>query len=128
MSRIANLATVERIAVLFTVGVGWTVSVRQLLYDGWIPGGGTGWLLAFCVVATLGAVTALFAQTRGNHGWAALALLLVTASPAVFAYVLNVLVLALAAVELGLGLEQRFRGRRAAGHQGNRPLGANLHK
>lgn len=48
-------------------------------------------MLTLCVVATLGAVAFFIAQPRGNHGWAPLALLLVTVSPTVFAYLLNFL-------------------------------------
>jgi hypothetical protein len=90
------------IASVLAVGVvllGWTVCIDQLATDGWTSGGGMAWLLALAALATIGAVTVTRALLAGRHGWAAIGLVFTAASPTVFLYPLNVLLLILAIIE-----------------------------
>jgi hypothetical protein len=94
------MAQVEALVALTTVAAGWLVFADQLRSDGWIAGGGTGWLLAAAVLATSGAAIAVTARRSGHHAWTATGLALVALSPTVFAYVLNLAVIVLAVYEV----------------------------
>lgn len=99
MSRDGSLYLAERVLAAAAVVVGWAVALDQLIRDGWGAGGGTGWLVLFALIASAGLVVLLI-TARDAHGMRALALAAVAVSPTVFAYVLNVVVVALALIEL----------------------------
>lgn len=85
-----------------TVLVGWVAALQQLLDEGWIAGGGTGWLLGAALLATTAAAAAAWLDRRDHHRAAGVCLLVVaTSSPTVFAYPLNVAVIILAIFVVG---------------------------
>ncbi|MDX6256509.1 MAG: hypothetical protein QOJ11_2843 [Frankiales bacterium] len=109
MSRHRSLVRRAELALAaLTVLVGWADVVGQLR-SGSGRGDGDGWLLGFAVVATLGLTVLLVAQRHGRHLYAALALVLVAVSPTVFAYPLNLAILALVVVELFRSVAGRAR-------------------
>ena len=94
-----TLIVVERFAAAACVLLGWLTVVDQLIHDGLASGGGTLWLAAFAVVATVGALTVFAAYRPQQHGLRGLGLALTALSPTVFAYILNTAVLGLAVTE-----------------------------
>lgn len=85
-----------------TVLVGWAAGLKQLLDEGWIAGGGTGWLLGAALLATIAAAAAAWLHRRGSPRAAGVCLLVVAvSSPTVFAYPLNVAVIIVALVVIG---------------------------
>jgi hypothetical protein len=82
-----------------TVVVGWFTSLDQFVEEP-ATGRGTMTLVAFSVGASLGLALAAVARRRDSPGLMALGLLMVAASPTVFAYVLNIVVLCLALAEV----------------------------
>lgn len=106
------------LAVIVLAGVvallGLAAAVYQLASDGWIRGGGTGWMLAGAGAAIVGALAAAVGLRTGRHGLAALGLAVTAVSPTVFAYPLNALLLVASAVEACASLRARRRSARAA--------------
>jgi hypothetical protein len=96
--------------------LGWLVFAHQLASDGWLNGGGTAWLLALAAVATVGALVSIAALTSGRPGWASLGLTITAASPTVFAYPLNLLLLILAIIEAALAISTGRRSRSVLAH------------
>jgi hypothetical protein len=91
-----------------TVLVGWMAGLQQLLDEGWIAGGGTGWLLGAASLATIAAAAAAWQDRRGHPRSASVCLLVVAASsPTVFAYPLNLAVIFVALVVIGRGIATR---------------------
>ena len=91
-----------------TVLVGWAVGLEQLLDEGWIAGGGTGWLLGAALLATIAAAAVAWLDRRGRPGTAGVCLLVVAViSPTVFAYPLNVAVIIVALVVIGRSITTR---------------------
>jgi hypothetical protein len=112
---------VERILAATTVAVGVVFAADQFDRDGWVSGGGTGWLISLSVVATVGVITVFTARQQTARGMRAMGLVAVALSPTVFAYVLNALVLTLAVIEIALLARARFCGSgvwRARAHSG----------
>lgn len=105
-------STAARLARMIVVGVtvivGWFIVLSQAAGDGWVNGG-TIVLLTCAVIATAGAVLAYRSLLAERHGWAALGLALVTVSPTVFAYPLNLIVLILAMAELTIAIRLKRR-------------------
>jgi hypothetical protein len=97
---------VPAVVVLLTLACGWRTSVGQLV-DGSGTASGTAWLLAMSAAATLGGLALLVAHRRCRRLITATALVLVALSPTVFAYPLNLAVLALAVAELALPRQAR---------------------
>ena len=114
MSHIAGLAVAVRLLVAATVLTGWVVAIQQLLEDGWIAGGGTASLLVFALLATFGAAGAAWLHQRGHLTASGACLLVVAASPTVFAYPLNVAVIVVALALIGRGLAGRLATGRSA--------------
>jgi hypothetical protein len=102
-----RLGQIEAVVAIGTVLLGWIVFADQLRTDGWISGGGTAWLLATVTVASAGATVAISARRAGRHAWTAVGLAAVAVSPTVFLFVLNLMVVALAATELVLAVRHR---------------------
>lgn len=100
------LHKIEWAGVLVSLVLGWDTALRQLS-EGSGSDSGTAWLLALAAIATLGATLLIAAQGRHRHLLAALALVLVAVSPTVFAYPINVVVLALAITEVACGVRSR---------------------
>ena len=95
-------ARVAAVVAASTTAIGWAVVADQLAADGWTKGGGTTWLTVLACVATAGVVLAVPALLAGRHLAAAICLLLVVASPTVFAgYPLNAAVLVFEFIEAG---------------------------
>lgn len=91
-----------------TVLVGWAAGLKQLLDEGWIAGGGTGWLLGAALLATIAAAAAAWLNRRGRPRTAGVCLLAVAViSPTVFAYPLNVAVIIVALVVIGRSITTR---------------------
>lgn len=103
-----SLVSVERVAAIVTTTVGCAVAIRQLAVDGWTRGGGTGWLLATAVIATIGT---LLVVVHDGHAQRCIGLLAVVASPTVFAYLLNIVLLGLGLAEFALTIQQWRRTR-----------------
>ncbi len=99
----------EPLTAAVAVGVGWATFAGQLQQDGWISGGGTLWLLILAMVATVGLVITIVARRARRHWWTAFGLAAVAASPVVFAYIPNVVLIVLAIVEIRLALTQGRR-------------------
>jgi hypothetical protein len=97
--------------VAVTVTAGWFASLRQLVQDGWISGGGTAWLLLAAGAASLGGLAGLLAAARGRPGWAAVGLLIAAAAPTGFACALNLVLVSLAAAEAARGARRWVRQR-----------------
>jgi hypothetical protein len=102
-----RLGQIEAVVTIGTVLVGWVVFADQLRTDGWISGGGTAWVLAAVTVASAGAIVAIWARRSGRHAWTAVGLAAVAASPTVFAFMLNLVVVSLAATEQVLATKHR---------------------
>jgi hypothetical protein len=113
-SQIAGLAIAVRLLVAATVLMGWVVAIQQLLEDGWIAGGGTASMLVFALLATFGAAGAARLHQRGHSTASGVGLLVVAASPTVFAYPLNVAVIVVALALIGRGLTGRLAAERSA--------------
>ena len=113
-SQIAGPAIAVRLLVAATVLMGWVVAIQQLLEDGWIAGGGTASLLVFALLATSGAAGAARLHQRGHVTASGVCLLVVAASPTVFAYPLNVAVVVVALALIGRGLAARLAAGRSA--------------
>jgi hypothetical protein len=103
------LRAVEGVVVLVGLGVGWYAVTDQLLEDGWIAGGGTAWMFAFAIVASLGAVAWIKMRTRGPTSGVAASLILVSLSPVTFAYPISVGLLSLAVLEVGAAHRARHQ-------------------
>ena len=91
-----------------TVLVGWAAGLQQLLDEGWIAGGGTGWLLVAAILASSAAAAAAWLYRRAHPRAAGVCLLVVAvSSPTVFAYPLNVAVIVVALVVIGRSIATR---------------------
>ena len=110
----AGRANALRLLAAATVLVGWWAALQQLLRYGWIAGNGTGWLLGFALLGTLGAAAAEWLYRLGHSATSALALLVVAASPTVFFYPLSVAVIVVALVLIGRNLAVRLVARNSA--------------
>src|SRR4029078_2834983 len=101
-------AIAVRLLVAVTVLMGWVVAIQQLLEDGGTAGGGTASLLVFALLATFGAAGAARLHQRGHVTASGICLLVVVASPTVFAYPLNVAVVVVALALIGRALAGRL--------------------
>src|SRR4051812_16850634 len=99
MSKLSISSSLVAATAAAVAAVGWAVFADQLANDGWTSGGGTAWLGVFACVASVGVYVVVVALAAGRHLIAALGLLFVAASPTVFAYPLNIIVLLMAAGE-----------------------------
>lgn len=90
-----------------TIAVGWIAAVDTVT-NGGNETSGNALLLTFAIIATVGACIAYFAWRAQHRTLVALGLLLVVASPTVFAYPLNVAVLLCSVVVL-VGVPKRLR-------------------
>jgi hypothetical protein len=93
------LHKVEWLSVGISIAIGWDTSLRELANGSGVQSG-TMWLLALSFIATVGGVLLFAAHRRSQRLLAGLALVLVAVSPTVFAYPINILVVALAVAEL----------------------------
>lgn len=110
----AGRANGLRLLVATTVLVGWWAALQQLLRYGWVAGNGTGWLLGFAILGTLGAAAAEWLYRLGHSATSALAVLVAAASPTVFFYPLSVAVIVVALVLIARSFAVRLAARNCA--------------
>lgn len=106
-SRMVALRNVEAIFLALSVVLGWLNTVQQIHSDGWSSG--SAWMVVLASAATLGGSLWFGNRRHASAGRIVVALLLVAASPVVFAYPITLVVLCLAIVELVLTLRSAHR-------------------
>ena len=104
------LVTVDRVAAAAVVLVGWVVVAHQWATED-VSGGGSVWLTLFAAAATVGAVVVFSAWDVDQHGLRAFGLVVAAVSPTLFAYPVNVMVGALAGLELVVAVSGKRRMR-----------------
>lgn len=107
--RESHLGVATWFVAAVTILLGWFVGLRQLATDGWINGGGTGWLLFLALVASLAGGGAFWLQGRDHEEAAAVTFLVVAVSPTVFAYPLNLVIVVAAFVRFFRARHHRSR-------------------